>query len=32
MRPYPDQMDPLQTGPTQLINPKCSEPYYTKPV
>ena len=25
-------MYPPQTGPTQLINPKCTEPYYTKPV
>ena len=25
-------MDPPQAGPTQLINPKCTKPYYTKPV
>ena len=22
---------PLQAGPTQLINPTCTEPYYTRP-
>ena len=26
--PWADR--PLQTGPTQLIKPKCTEPYYTK--
>ena len=30
MRPFSVQMTPLQTGPTQLINPKCAEPYYTE--
>ena len=30
MRPHPVQMDPPQTGPTLLIKPKCSEPYYTE--
>ena len=32
MGPYPVQMDFAQTGPTQCINPKCTEPYYTKPI
>ena len=32
MRPYPVQMDPPQADPTQLINPKHTEPSYTKPV
>ena len=26
--PWTDR--PPQTGPTQLIDPKCTEPYYTK--
>ena len=26
------QMDSPQTDPTQLIDPKCTEPYYTKQV
>ena len=30
MHRYLGQTDPPQIGPTQLINPKFTEPYYTK--